>query len=86
MHLYFIFYMPYVDGEYIYGYAFRYRFPQASDTEDEQSADGDDAVGSAKDGNRKGDNWAPRGMIGRMVENISVSSHRSGCIGVNEAN
>jgi hypothetical protein len=26
-------------------------------------------------------------MIGRMVENITgVSSHRSGCIGVNEAN
>jgi hypothetical protein len=42
--------------------------------------------GSAKDGNRKGDNWAPCGMIGRMVENIGVSSHRSGCIGVNEAN
>jgi hypothetical protein len=43
--------------------------------------------GSAKDGNRKGDNWAPCGMIGRMVENITgVSSHRSGCIGVNEAN
>ena len=44
------------DGDIIYGFAFRYRFPQAPDAEDEQSAAGDDAVGSAKDDNRKGDN------------------------------
>ena len=50
-------------------------FPQASDDKEDvmSNADGDDPVGPAKDGNGKGDNWAPCGMIGWMVKNMTIA-------------